>query len=255
MLYKIIFEIEKKQEINLTYNISSLFHGFLMEQINPAFATEMHAMNLRPYSQHLHFADNRIFWMVCALNDRVYENLGQPLLENSLQTITLKHKKLELPILSKSVKSISFDSFLEQTFWGEHSRVVHLRFLTPCSFKTQGKYLFYPTVKHIIQSLAMKFDAAGYDYSVYTPEMVADLAENVSIVQYNLRSQSFQLEGVKIPAFVGNITLKVFGASQIVNLLHMLLAFGEYSGIGIKCALGMGAVKMEERGARHNGQK
>ncbi len=73
MLYKIIFEIEKKQEINLTYNISSLFHGFLMEQINPAFATEMHAMNLRPYSQHLHFADNRIFWTICALNDNAYK--------------------------------------------------------------------------------------------------------------------------------------------------------------------------------------
>jgi CRISPR-associated endoribonuclease Cas6 len=255
MLYKIIFEIEKKQEINLTYNISSLFHGFLMEQINPAFATEMHVMNLRPYSQHLHFADNRIFWMVCALNDNAYKNLCLPLLENSLQTVNLKHKNLDLPIVSKKAESISLENFLDKTFWAEHSRLVTVQFLTPCSFKTQGKYLFYPTVKHIIQSLAMKFDAAGYDYSVYTPEMVADLAENVSIVQYNLRSQSFQLEGVKIPAFVGNITLKTYGTSQIASLLHMLLAFGEYSGIGIKCALGMGAVKMEERGARHNGQK
>ncbi len=255
MLYKIIFEIEKKQEINLTYNISSLFHGFLMEQINPAFATEMHAMNLRPYSQHLHFADNRIFWMVCALNDNAYKNLCLPLLENSLQTVNLKHKNLDLPIVSKKAESISLENFLEQTFWGEHSRVVHLRFLTPCSFKTQGQYMFYPTVKHIIQSLAMKFDAAGYDYSVYTPEMVADLAENVSIVQYNLRSKKFQLEGVKIPAFVGNITLKTYGTSQIASLLHMLLAFGEYSGIGIKCALGMGAAAIEERGAGKNGQK
>lgn len=255
MLYKIIFEIEKKQEINLTYNISSLFHGFLMEQINPAFATEMHAMNLRPYSQHLHFADNRIFWTICALNDNAYKNLCLPLLENSLQTVNLKHKNLDLPIVSKKAESISLENFLDKTFWAEHSRLVTVQFLTPCSFKTQGQYMFYPTVKHIIQSLAMKFDAAGYDYSVYTSEMVADLAENVSIVQYNLRSQSFQLEGVKIPAFVGNITLKTYGTSQIASLLHMLLAFGEYSGIGIKCALGMGAAAIEERGAGKNGQK
>lgn len=255
MLYRLILEIKKDKELFLSKNIASLFHGFLMEQIAPDYAAKMHEMQMRPYSQYLSFADERIFWTICALNDNAYKNLCLPLLGNSLQTVNLKHKNLNLPIISKKTESISLENFFNKTFWAEHSRLVTVHFLTPCSFKTQGKYLFYPTVKHIIQSLAMKFDAAGYDYSVYMPEMVADLEEKVYIVQYNLRSKKFQLEGVKIPAFVGNITLKINGTNQIVSLLHMLLAFGEYSGIGIKCALGMGAVAIEERSTGKNGQK
>ena len=51
------------------------------------------------------------------------------------------------------------------------------------------------------------------------------------------------------------LDIKINGTNQIVSLLHMLLAFGEYSGIGIKCALGMGAVAIEERSTGKNGQK
>ena len=44
----------------------------------------------------------------------------------------------------------------------------------------------------------------------------------------------------------------------MTNLAQMLFRFGEYSGIGIKTALGMGAVKMlseeEMRGRRHSAE-
>ena len=33
----------------------------------------------------------------------------------------------------------------------------------------------------------------------------------------------------------------------MVNLMHMLLRFGTYSGIGIKTAMGMGGLQIEER--------
>jgi CRISPR-associated endoribonuclease Cas6 len=66
------------------------------------------------------------------------------------------------------------------------------------------------------------------------------------------------MEGVKIPSFVGKITFRMHGAQTMTNLAQMLFRFGEYSGIGIKTALGMGAVKMlseeEMRGRRHSAE-
>ena len=37
------------------------------------------------------------------------------------------------------------------------------------------------------------------------------------------------------------------GPQQMVNLMHMLLHFGTYSGVGIKTAMGMGGFQIEER--------
>ena len=55
------------------------------------------------------------------------------------------------------------------------------------------------------------------------------------------------MEGIRIPAFLGTVTLKIDGPQQMVNLIHLLLRFGEFSGVGIKCAMGMGAIELLEK--------
>ncbi len=248
MFFRLELELKKDKDIFLTQNIASLFHGVLMENISQPYAEEMHISHIRPYSQFLRFSEERIFWTICAVNDQAYEKIGLPLLADTFQTVYLKHKDTAFEILSKQVKNISMDALMEQTFFAECSRYASIHFLTPCAFKTQGHYLFYPTVRLMMQSLSMKFDEAGYDISVYTPETISDFEQNISIVQYKLQSRNFHLEGIKIPSFCGNITIKINGPQQLVNLVHMLLRFGTYSGIGIKCALGMGAISIDEKG-------
>lgn len=63
-------------------------------------------------------------------------------------------------------------------------------------------------------------------------------------MRYDLKSTTFSLEGVKIPSFIGKITIKITGTQTMANFAHMLFEFGEYAGVGIKTALGMGYVKM-----------
>lgn len=41
--------------------------------------------------------------------------------------------------------------------------------------------------------------------------------------------------------------IHINGPEQMVNLAHMLIAFGEYAGIGIKSSLGMGDVEKGEK--------
>ena len=92
-----------------------------------------------------------------------------------------------------------------------------------------------------------KFDAASESNAVSYPELLDDLESNVMITGYRLHSTSFGVEGVKIPAYQGSLSLKLLGPQQLVNLVHMLLRFGTYSGVGIKTAMGMGAFQIAER--------
>lgn len=143
-----------------------------------------------------------------------------------------------------------------ETFFGECARYITIRFKTPTAFKKDGKYLFHPTVWHIFKSLTNKFDACSFDSEIGFQKNLEDIEKYVEIIKYSLKSTFFYLESIKIPAFVGTVTLKIGGPQQLVNLIHLLLRFGEFSGVGIKCAMGMGAIKILERKEQHvNGYK
>ena len=77
-------------------------------------------------------------------------------------------------------------------------------------------------------------------------ETLASLTESSSIVQYKLRSTFFLLEGVRIPAFKGEIKIKIAGTATMAKYARLLTRFGEYSGVGIKSAIGMGALQLKE---------
>lgn len=76
---------------------------------------------------------------------------------------------------------------------------------------------------------------------------VIALCDYAKIIRYNLRSVSFSLEGVKIPAFMGDITIKMNGTQTMANFARMLFLFGTYAGVGIKTSLGMGSIQLIQR--------
>ena len=58
-----------------------------------------------------------------------------------------------------------------------------------------------------------------------------------------MSSAYFRLKGAAIPAFRGKLYLSTKLSQPMYTLLQTLLQFSEYSGIGIKTALGMGGVR------------
>lgn len=101
-----------------------------------------------------------------------------------------------------------------------------------------------PTVRLIFQSLIHKYDTFSSGTMVGSEETLEHIERYVMITRYHLRSVNFSLEGVRIPAFVGTITMRVKGPQQLVNLIKMLAVFGQYSAVGIKTALGMGRIQI-----------
>lgn len=65
------------------------------------------------------------------------------------------------------------------------------------------------------------------------------------VTQYNLSMKYFSLEGTKIPAFQGNFSFKTDKNQTVRQILSLLATFAPYAGVGIKTAIGMGAVTTE----------
>lgn len=117
------------------------------------------------------------------------------------------------------------------------------------AFKQRGNYVFFPDLHCLFQSLMNKYDAAAGDHIMLDEETLEQLCANAQIVRYDLKSVSFSLEGVRIPSFIGKITIRMNGTKTMAGFANMLIEFGTFSGVGIKTSLGMGYIRqIKERG-------
>ena len=98
-----------------------------------------------------------------------------------------------------------------------------------------------------------KYDQASTENSIFSEELLDHYSKYASIVRYRLQSATFFLEGVKVPGFKGDITIKINGPQQMINMAWMLAKFGEYSGVGIKTGIGMGAMRITDPYQRGKG--
>ncbi|MCI9476275.1 MAG: CRISPR system precrRNA processing endoribonuclease RAMP protein Cas6 [Emergencia sp.] len=94
-------------------------------------------------------------------------------------------------------------------------------------------------MQNIFYSLIQKYDAVSGEPPIFSEKIMEDISKYVEISRYDLRSTRVHLEGAKIPSFFGTLSMHSYGPLLFRNLLHMLVSFGEYSGIGIKAAMGI----------------
>ena len=246
-------EYRLKPDAELSFQMSSLFHGALIELIPEDYKEQMHESRMHPYAQHLERRGRQWYWVINSLNEETGQILQKAF--SGIDQIELqKHGiKVELELSATTVRS---DQELNDFFYrGNGQRYFQLQFLTPTSFKRQGEYLIYPDLYCIFQSLMNRMEGVS-SVGMYDEDALEELARNARIVRYQLRSTSFSLEGVKIPSFLGSITIRLDGTRTMSNFAEMLLRFGEYSGVGIKTSIGMGAYAlMENTSSKRNDRK
>ena len=240
-------EMKLRCQDNLSYQMSSLFHGVLMERLSEEYGAYLHESRLHPYAQHLECRDREWYWIVNALNKEAVRNI---IYEGLLpvDSITVKRRELELSLDRKKVDECTYRELTDQFYFLESRRYIEVHFITPTAFKQQGRYVFYPDLRCIYQSLMNKYDAAVKEESMCDEETLKELCRNSEIKHYDLKSTQFYLEGVRIPSFIGKITIRIGGTQTMTNFANLLFQFGTYSGVGIKTSLGMGAIKLLEKG-------
>ena len=237
----------KPPEEKVSYNVSSTLQGALMDNVSYEFGEKIHQSGLKPYSQYLNYENDVPVWNINTMDDECHHELVDSLLSDKCNDIYLRQKKLTLDIEKKEYQELLYDELLQETFFNTCSRYITIRFKTPTAFKTNDRYQFYPTLELILKSLVNKYNACGFESKIDFEDDINQALEYLEVVNYSLHSTRFYLERTKIPSFMGKITIRIRGPQQLVNLMHMLFRFGEYSGVGIKTAIGMGAIEIERR--------
>jgi CRISPR-associated endoribonuclease Cas6 len=77
-------------------------------------------------------------------------------------------------------------------------------------------------------------------------DTLEQLIQNSVVSRYRLKTGVFPVEGRTIPGFIGTISIRFYGTETMMRYIRMLFQFGEYSGIGIKTGIGMGAIQIVE---------
>lgn len=247
---KLILEDEEAMELN--FNKASLLQGVIMQQIDSEYATMLHSQGLKPYSQCIRLEQNTPIWYIRTLSTEAEKNIIQPLLSDGFQEFYLEHDEKKISIKDKSYTSTPINK-LFQTFYTETSpRFYTIEFQSPTAFKKNGKYYFYPNIYNVYYSIMQRFDSVSKKESMFNEETLLQLAEHTEITAYSVYSVNFSLEGIRIPAFMGRITIRINGPQTMVNFANLLFQFGNYSGVGIKTAIGMGSIQVTERRRREN---
>lgn len=248
MPYSIRLVLEGEEEKKHSVQMSSVMQGVLMQAMDPKYAENLHRTGLHPYSQSLvKGKDNTLIWTVNALNDEAKTQIIDVLADESFKTFYLQQRDEKIIITDKYLTGCSYSALMDNYFFGNHTRSLRLTFLTPTSFKQDGQYALFPSIRLIFQSLMLKFDESSPESSIFSPELLQHYEQYAKISSYRLRSTNFNLKGQRIHAFIGNVIIFIHGPMQMVNTAWMLARFGEYSGIGIKTGIGMGAMRVSEK--------
>lgn len=254
MLNRIVLKLECEEDFKLHTNMSSLFHGFLMRNISSDYAQKMHISGLRPFSQALLKENDSYLWQISTLNDEAYENIIEII--KKFKSVYIEDKKQEIALSQVDFKTTSFEELFEKNYFSsEPSSFVKLGFLNPTAFKMAGRYVYMPDASLILSGLVKRFDAFSEKIKIEDEQLVDEISQKVFIRDFRIFSRYFSVDGSKIPGFCGDLTLKVAGSQTLVKLVNMLADFSEYSGVGIKTALGMGSVvhKLTDRGGQKHG--
>lgn len=242
MLTLVETELRLPDGVLLNQSFGSLFHGALIGALDQEWAERLHEQNIRPYSQCLFVKEGEPYWRLAALTEEAFDHILCPLMEKKSMYIEQKGYEVRLG----DFHIIQEDSFqgLEERFWTGTDKVHHidLEFLTSASFKKNGEYMIFPELPLVWNSLIRKWNAYSDSMVLGEEQLGEKLAQSMYMTDYRLHTHPFSVEGRRIRAFRGMIRLGLFRNDVTPRMTAMLSAFAPYAGIGIKTALGMGAV-------------
>lgn len=239
MLAQIKMEIEGE---GLNVSMGSLFHGYLMKNIDPAYAEYFHYNQTNPFTSCIYWDkdDAKYYWQISSYNKKGYEMVISYFLENEIKSVYLENKNMEVLIKSFTMKKTSFEELYMST-----ENKTEIIFLTPTTFKSNGVMQIFPNISTLLAGVIAKINQHSDTIKIGEENIIAELLEKVVIHGYHLRTQIFYLENAKIKGFIGNIRVGIRSKDTVlIQLLNFLILASEYTGLGAKTSLGMGGVKI-----------
>lgn len=238
--------VELKLDAEIDYRKTSVMQGVLYEILDPQYVAVLHQNTNHPYSQCVIREGSQCIWQIKTFSEEAYHQIIEKVMDVAFNEIQLKKPDLTIHITGKQLYTKPKKALIDEFNSTPGERYINIRVLTPMAFKQRGKYVILPDCRLMYQSLMNKYSYESKTLELFDEETLEQLVENSEIVRYRTHSQQFPLEGISIPGFAGDFTIRFYGSELIARYIRLLFSFGEYSGVGIKTGMGMGAIKIEE---------
>ncbi len=232
----------------------SLLHGMLMERLSPACQEVLHNGEVHPFSQWVEITKKDQFvWHVQAMDDELAKEMETVFSEKNVWRC--KHLGCDFTPEGIQKQSLSLAEYMKPYFLAEQAPAgLTVAFRTPCTHKVQGRYALFPSVELIGNSLRNHLCAISPSIALADDEVMDQVLRFTRISRYELRSSVFHLEWAYVTGYTGRLELHFDGPDALRRLSGVLFGIADWSGIGIKTALGMGGctVKLLDRKGKNN---
>ena len=230
---------------DIDYKKSSNLQGILMENIDTEYAGILHGNQLNPYSQCLIRENGKNIWCIKTLTEEAYEQIIRPMSE--VKSVIFKKSGRDVGVTKWQMDRCEARELLDEFYDISCPKYLDVQFMTPTAFKQDGRYVIYPDLRLIYGSLMRKYSAVSGELDMIDEDLLNQLTDYSSITRYRLQTILFPMEKINITGFVGNISIRVHGPETLARYVRLLLRFGEFSGVGIKTGMGMGAMRYNRR--------
>ena len=218
----------------------SMLHGILMENLPAPWPEEMHQAGMRPFSQWVEVMDaERFIWHISCLDDDLGRSIGDLVAEN--REFEARYISSVLKVDTVAREHVTLAEYMKSFFLAEEACYgLYMSFRTPATHKTQGQYAVFPSVDLIAGNLNKRLCMVAPDFALNDEEAFEQVVQHTRIQRYRLESARFQLEGTGVIGYTGRMELRFSGPDPLKRLAGALFSFADWSGVGIKTALGMG---------------
>jgi CRISPR-associated endoribonuclease Cas6 len=232
------------ENIRPAYNWSYMLYGTLTRRLSGESAELLHEQE-RPYVSHYLAVerDERVCVWLVTLFDGAPADIASTLSRMTEYDLEKPGARMKVRSVDESPEISESDLCREYLAKAPPGRQATLDFLSPCAFKSAGEYVIMPSKELILQSCVNRWNLVSSVSRLDDPEVLSDIVSGCRITRYRLQSASYDMKNVKIPSFIGRVTMSARGPDPLIRLFRLLMAFAGYAGVGIKTALGMGGCK------------
>lgn len=245
------FIVRSDESIRLVQSVGSILHGIIMECIDPSYAQLLHSYDIRPYSQYIFFDNStkQYIWRISAVTKEAVQQLVKVMYQVP-DKLFLKQKQGYLHIVKREiVEATTYQALMERFLATDiEYKGVQFTFTSPTSFKVDGHYTIYPEAFRLYRYWLKRWNTFSSGERMESEDLSQAIEKSLLVRHYSLHLQRFGLEQVLIHGFKGSFTIQFKGKFIVQQVLSLLSYYGQFTGVGIKTALGMGGLmsKLED---------
>lgn len=245
---KIQLKLKAKDSLDKKlYNLSVYLNGWLMEKLEPSYVDYLHHSEAIVYSQCVYKVEDLFIWEINILDEEKGREIISLLEASDLPDISIKaYDNQTFEVVDCFVSVLNKKNLADCFYRTKDAKEIHLNFLSPTSFRQNKSYVFFPDTRLILQSCLMRYQRIFESEKEINEEFLQELCDSMQVKSYNIRSTSMKIHNYYIPGFQGKMRYRLIGNTTVNNYIRMLFAFAEFSGVGIKTALGMGKLSVSE---------